>query len=237
MSSRQEEKERRRQERLEREAAEAQAAGRRKRLQLAGGAVLALAAVAAIVLAISALAGGGDDGPKQPAGGETSREAAAKLPVQKETDVEAAAKAAGCVIEHPKYENAGHEDRAFKPSDYGTNPPTSGAHNPNWYEDGIYEPGSTPKLGELVHTLEHGRINVQYAPGTSDEVVSQLEAFVGENEGYHMVMYENTTKMPYAVAATAWTHLLGCKEMNPQVFDALRTFRDKYIDQGPEKVP
>ena len=52
-----------------------------------------------------------------------------------------------------------------------------------------------------------------------------------------MLLYENTTDMPFAVAATAWTHPLGCPEMNDKVFDAIRTFRAQYIDKGPEKVP
>ena len=43
--------------------------------------------------------------------------------------------------------------------------------------------------------------------------------------------------MPFAVAATAWDHQLGCTTMNPKVFDALRTFRDEHIDKGPEVVP
>jgi hypothetical protein len=52
-----------------------------------------------------------------------------------------------------------------------------------------------------------------------------------------MLLFENTTHMPYAVAATAWGHLLGCPQMNDRVFDALRTFRAAYIDKGPEIVP
>ena len=198
MASRQEEKERRRRERLEREQAEARSAAARKRLQLVGGGVLALAAVAAIVIALVSGLGGGDDGPTVP----DADAAAVKLPEQQLTDLEDAAKAANCTVTNARYEGADHEDREFKPSDYKTNPPTSGNHNPDYYQDGVYEPGNTPRLGMLVHTLEHGRINVQYRKGTPKSVVEQLEAFVSENEGYHMVMYENTTKMPYAVAAT-----------------------------------
>ncbi|MDP9384980.1 MAG: DUF3105 domain-containing protein [Actinomycetota bacterium] len=237
MASRQEEKERRRRERLEREQAEARAAARRKRIQLVGGGLLGLAAIAAVAFAlITALGGdgGGGDGPRQ---APTSANAAAKIPEQQTTDLDEAAKAAGCVVENPKFEGQNHADREFTAADYGTNPPTTGDHNPDWYEDGVYNTGDTPRLGELVHTLEHGRINVQYAPGTPQETVAQLETLVGENEGYHTLLFQNTTKMPYAVAATAWTHLLGCKEMNPQVFDAIRTFRDEYIDKGPEQVP
>jgi hypothetical protein len=236
VSSRQEEKERRRQERLEREAAEQRAAASRRRIQLVGGVALAIAALAAIAFAGFTALSGGDDGPST-ARSDTARAAAAKLPAQKETDVNVAAKTAGCDLVHPKYEGAGHEDRDFTPADYKTNPPTSGTHNPVVAEDGIYEPGNEPKLGNLVHTLEHGRIDIQYRPGTSAALISQLEGFVAENEGYHMVMFQNQTKMPFEVAATAWTHLLGCEKMNPQVWDALRTFRDAYIDKGPEKVP
>jgi hypothetical protein len=58
-----------------------------------------------------------------------------------------------------------------------------------------------------------------------------------QSGGYHMLLFPNPTKMPYEVAATAWTHLLGCKTYNDKVIDALRTFRARYIDQGPEKVP
>ena len=55
--------------------------------------------------------------------------------------------------------------------------------------------------------------------------------------GYHLLLFENGTNMPFAVAATAWDHQLGCPTMNPKVFDAIRAFRDEYIDKGPEKVP
>jgi hypothetical protein len=43
--------------------------------------------------------------------------------------------------------------------------------------------------------------------------------------------------MKPAVAATAWTHSLACPRMNDKVFDAIRTFRSRYTDKGPENVP
>src|SRR3712207_7133322 len=36
-----------------------------------------------------------------------------------------------------------------------------------------------------------------------------FEALLAESEGYHMLLYENTTDMDYAVAATAWTKAVG----------------------------
>ncbi len=235
MSSRQEEKERRRKERLEREQAEAKRAARRKRMQLAFGGLLALAAIAGIVVAVLVSTGdsGGDGKPARASDSAST----AKLPVQQVSDIKEAAKAAGCTLNNPAYEGANHEQKDFKPSDYKTNPPTSGNHTPDWYEDGIYAPGDVPNLGKTVHPLEHGRILVQYKPGTPKATVDQLEALLAENEdGYHMLLFENTTGMEAAVAATAWTHSVTCPEMNDKVFDAFRTFRSRYIDKGPERV-
>jgi hypothetical protein len=238
VASRQDEKEARRRERLEREQKEAAAASRRRRLQLAGGVLLGIAAVAAIAVALVVATGGGDDKGSAQAPSGSADAAAAKLPEQQTSDYEAAAKAAGCTLTNPAYEGAGHEQKNFKPSDYKTNPPTSGTHFPEWYDDGVYEPGTTPNLGMLVHTLEHGRIDVQYAKGTPAATVAQLEALLAEqNDGYHMLLFQNTTDMKAAVAATAWTHSLTCPEMNDKVFDAIRTFRARYIDKGPESVP
>jgi hypothetical protein len=232
MSSRQEEKERRKRERQDREAAEKASAARRKRMQLVFGAGLAVVAVIAIFVVGAFVLGGGDDGEAEvPA-------SSAAIPAQQESDLKKAAAAAGCTLVDAPNEGSGHEEREFKPSDYKQNPPTSGNHFPQWYQDGTYEPGDTPELGKLVHTLEHGRIDVQYKPGTPATTVAQLETFMKENEdGYHMLLFQNGTKMPFAVAATAWDHQLGCKTMNAKVFDALRTFRQAYIDKGPEVVP
>jgi hypothetical protein len=232
VAHRQEEKQRRRQERLERERAEQAKAARRKRLQLALGAVGAVAAVAVVALLLSGTLGGDDA-----AGEGAPPEANVELPEQKIGDLRAAAKAAGCTVRNPEIEGSTHETKQFKASDYKTNPPTSGNHTPTFYQDGVYEPGTTPELGMLVHTLEHGRIDVQYKPGTPAETVRELEALLAEqNNGYHMLLFENTTGMEAQVAATAWGHSLTCDKMNPQVFDALRTFRAEYIDQGPEQV-
>jgi hypothetical protein len=238
VASRQEQKEARRRERLERERREAAAAARRKRLQLGGGVLLGLAALAGVVLAI-VVGLGGDSGSGAQAP-DASEQAAAQLPPQETTDMQEAAKAAGCKLANPPFEGANHEEKEFTAADYRTNPPTSGNHTPDWYDDGVYEPGTTPSLGMLVHTLEHGRINIQYKPGTPAETVAQLEALVASedmNEGYHLLLYENTTGMKPAIAATAWTHSLTCPRMNDKVFDAIRTFRARYIDKGPETVP
>jgi hypothetical protein len=236
MSSRQEEKERRRREREEREAAERASASRRKRLQFVFGGFLAVVIVAGVAaLAAGAFSGNSSNKSGDPVTGNGSKVA---IPGPKETDIKKAAAAAGCTLANPPIEGNTHEDKNFKASDYKTNPPTSGNHNPVWYQDGEYEPGNTPRLGELVHPLEHGRIEIQYKPGTPKHTVEQLESlFTSLDDGYHMLLFENTTGMKYAVAATAWGHSVTCPTMNDKVFDALRTFRTAYINKGPEIVP
>jgi hypothetical protein len=190
--------------------------------------------VAALIVVLVVVVLGGDSDPSD----EVPASAAA-IPAQKESDPEKAAELASCTYE-PKVPNegAGHEEKDFKPTDYKQNPPTSGNHFPQWYEDGIYGPGDTPELGKLVHTLEHGRIDIQYKPGTPANTVAQLETLYNEMDGgHHLLLFQNETGMDAAVAATAWDASLKCKTMNPQVFDAIRAFRAEHIDKGPEIVP
>jgi hypothetical protein len=231
MASRQEEKEARRKARMEAEAAEAKSATRNKRLQLVLGGVLGAGIIAAIVIAVLAGGGGSDKG-----GPTSNTKTSAKLPKPATADEKAAAAAAKCQLTNPADEGRSHEDKTFTPSDYKTNPPTSGNHFPQWAQDGTYTPANTPPLGQLVHTLEHGRIDVQYKPGTPKALVDKLQAFVDENDGYHMLLFENPTSMKPQIAATAWDHALMCNTASDKIWDALRTFRDAHIDRGPEKV-
>jgi hypothetical protein len=235
MSSRQEEKERRRQERIDRERAEAGKAASRRRLQLVAGASLAIAAVVAVVAALAAGGGNNSSGP-------STKGTNAKVPARQITDFDAALKAAGCTFKtYPS------EGREHLPSDtatnnkYKTNPPTSGAHRPTPAQDGIYAPGNEPAKENAVHALEHGRIEVQYKPGTPQSRIDQLEALFNEPvkgvAGYHELLFQNNTKMPYAVAVTAWTQLMGCDTFNDKTFDAIRAFRERFVDKGPELIP
>jgi hypothetical protein len=227
MSSRQEEKERRRREREEAEQASRRAESRRKRVGVVVGGVLVAALIAVGILAF---ASGSDSG----SGPDSS--SATKAPNLGITDLTEAAEKAGCKINNPKHEGNGHTEADVK---YAANPPTSGAHHPVPAEEGVYpEP---PDLEQSVHSLEHGRINFQYQPGSPAERVSQLEGLFNEeargSSGYHSLLFENQTEMDAAVAATAWDHSITCAEWNDQVFDALRAFRIEYLDKGPEIVP
>ena len=229
MSSRQEEKQRRKAEREAAEAEAARSAARKGRLQLALGGVVALAAIVIAVLVFS----GASDG-----GGASGPVTSTKIPAQKETNLKAAAEAAKCELKtFPSEGNVHTSDKAqWK---YKTNPPTSGTHDPVASEEGLYEAGNSPSVGMAVHALEHGFIDLQYKPGTPKATLDKLETLGSEAlgfgaKGYHTLVFENTTKMKAAVAATAWTHSLTCPTMNDGVYDAVRAFRTEYTNKGPE---
>src|SRR5436309_248413 len=173
MASRAEEKERRRQERLAQEEAERKAAARTRRLQLAGGALLGVGAIVAVVIAVSS---GGSSSSDNGGAVSASGNSGVKLPVRNETDLTKAAKAAGCVVKSFPLE--GREHTTSKVT-YHTNPPTSGNHNPDPSPDGFYPSGPLPKERN-VHALEHGRIEMQWKPGTPKRVIDTLEAVFNE---------------------------------------------------------
>jgi hypothetical protein len=149
-------------------------------------------------------------------------------------DVAAAAKAAGAELLHVKASGAGvHTDEKV---DYATNPPTSGPHAFDWAADGDYVGVDPPRTEQIVHAQEHGRIVIQYRRGLPRDEVAQLEELF-EQKPYHVILVENRTDMPCDVAAAAWEHVLRCRTLTPKALDAIRAFRDAYVDEGPEQIP
>jgi len=236
MSSRQEEKEARRKEREAQQAAASAADAGKQRMRLVAGVVIALLAVGGVAAAV--LAGGGDDSPK-PSGNKDLPKAA--IPPVKITDLKAAAKAANCTLKE-QLANEGSDHVEGKVTSYKTNPPTSGPHNINPSQDGEYDVGSEPAKENWVHALEHGRILLEFAPGTSTTDQAKLSTLFNEDfnggNGYHQLLFQNDTKMPFKFAAVAWTNYVGCPgPLDSATIDTLRAFRAKYVDKGPELVP
>jgi hypothetical protein len=233
MSSRQEEKERRRKEREEVERQAQAASSRTRRLQIVGGVVLAIAVVVVAVVLITS--GGSDSKGSTPSGSASASDVT--LPTRKITSLTDAAKAGGCTVK--TYPIEGREHTPDKVT-YKTNPPTSGNHNPIPAQDGVYDPGNTPAKENFVHTLEHGRIEFQYKPGSPKKTIDTLTAIFNEplngTPGYHALVFENNTGMTSPIAATAWGHLITCTDLNPAAIDALRDFRAQYTDKAPEFI-
>jgi hypothetical protein len=223
MSSRQE---RKRQAREARQAAERAAleGGRRHRLAFAAGTAVALAIVALGAL----LAGGGRES-------RTARVEPAPIPAQRTADLERAVRLAGArrISHRYGYGINEHTDERVR---YPTNPPTNGPHAFTWTRDGDYAGRPAPPTGEVVHAQEHGRVVIQYRRGLPRRQLQQLVA-LREESPEHVLLVENATGMPCDVAATAWGQGVLCPKLNDRSFDALRAFRDRFRDRGPETVP
>ncbi len=93
-----------------------------------------------------------------------------------------------------------------------------------------------PQEWYFVHSLEHGRIEIQYSPDLPEADQLALKGvFDQQTDG---VLFFPNDKMPYDVAVTAWTQLMGCpKYEGAKTLDAVRDFRDTYIGLGPEPLP
>jgi len=180
----------------------------------ATAAVLVLATAAILIYVVIGRGGGG---------GSPSDEQLGRL--------RSAAAAAGCSL--ASFPTEGREHTEGKVT-YRTNPPTSGPHNPVPAPDREY--AKAPPAENYVHSLEHGRIELQYRPGAPPAVLGALRAVYRESSD-KMLLFPNNTGMDYEVAATAWKHRLGCPKYGARVPDALRAFRDAYRDRGPEQVP
>ncbi|MEA2423811.1 MAG: hypothetical protein QOH13_221 [Thermoleophilaceae bacterium] len=226
MASRKDQKEKLRQERLEREQADAAAAARRRRMGYAVAGALVAAVVVALLVVV--LASGGKSGTSSASSGSWP---SGSIPAQKETDIDAAAKAAGCTLSSPKSEGRGHVTGHVN---YKSQPPTSGSHNPVPSSDAAYL--KPPTLEHLVHALEHGRVIYWFKPNAPASVRGALKKLYDQEKAL-VILTPDPKPMPYEVAATAWGQLLGCPKYNDRVPDAFRTFRDAYRLKGPEYFP
>jgi hypothetical protein len=229
MANRREERERLREIRRQAEKRESQEQRRRLMVGYLVAGVLGLAVIAGIVIVIANSGGGGGGASSGPAhisvqSGSTNgippdNRAGTTPPPTKVLNLKQAAKQAGCVLRlHLRDE--GHQ-HVTTPVKYGTNPPTSGNHNPVPQADGAYL--KTPSDTAFVHSLEHGRMEIQYDPKLPESDQLALKGLY-DSEYAGALLFPNA-KMPYEVAATTWTNMLGCKKYKGAItLDAIRDF-------------
>jgi Protein of unknown function (DUF3105) len=228
------EREQRRQERIESEGADASS----NRTRLIVGYAIASTVVLAIAILIFVLASGGD-GDSAPAGDahinlnasigstngvEPDSRAGTVPAAAKVTNLAAAARAAGCDLRlHLKDEGHNHIPVGSPAPNYKTNPPTSGDHVEPPYQqaDGAYT--EMPEEIDFVHSLEHGRMEIQYSPDLPEKDQLALKGLYDTMYGATL-LFPNEV-MPYEVAATTWTNLLGCPTYKgAETLDAIRAF-------------
>lgn len=254
MTTRKEERERLRQERLA--AQQAASASERRRL-MAGYAVAGLIVVA-ILVGLVVVITSGDDGGGVEVGGEQVEsgdlEAAHIVPESgsvngyapdtregtppaelAQGDLETAARDANCELQLDMPDDGStHLAPNADPPKYKTSPATSGDHSAQQQADGAYSEQVAEE--HVLHSLEHSRVAIQYSPDLPEEDQLALKGLFDESPD-GMLLFPNS-KMPYDVAASAWTQLIGCDGFEgATTIDALRNFRDVYRGQGPEAVP
>jgi len=151
-------------------------------------------------------------------------------------DLTEAAALAGCEVkEDLKDEGGEHLSREDDVPEYSTNPPTSGPHigPPLQQADGAYL--ETPLPEDALHSLEHGRVAIQYDPALPES--EQLELKGLYDSAYSGSLLFPNPDMPYAVAATSWTNLIGCKAYEGQkTIDAIRAFAVEHHGDAPEPI-
>jgi hypothetical protein len=241
------ERDRLRQERIEAEERDSRSGGSRLMLTYAIVAVVVIAIGVGIFLLVSGGGGGSSESGDahinvNTAMGSTNGvqpdDRAGIAPARtKVFDLDQAAKEAGCKVELKlKDEGHTHIPQNSPPPNYETNPPTSGNHVEPPYQqaDGAYS--EEPKEIDTVHSLEHGRMEIQYSPDLPEK--AQLELIGLYDTMYGATLLFPNSKMPYEVAATTWTNLLGCKTYKGQAtLEAIRAFgRETWGKYGGEPV-
>jgi hypothetical protein len=240
---REEERERLREAREARERK--QAGSERRRLMVGYGVagVIGLAVVIGIVLVVISSANKNDGGKAHINQGSGStngvqpdQRVGTDPPAPKVTDLRVAVKKAGCDLRlNLPSEGHTHIPPTAPTPEYGTSPPTSGNHVDPPYQqaDGAYS--EMPKEIDIVHSLEHGRMQIQYSPDLSES--EQLELVGLYDSMYGATLLFPNEEMSYAVAVTTWRNLLGCDEFKGAItLDAIRDFGKLKWGRGREPV-
>jgi hypothetical protein len=135
------------------------------------------------------------------------------LPPVRAIELTSAAEAAGCVLRI--------DDRLD--SSLPLSGPSRRAAEPGFYDDPLPD-------AAVVGALRRGIIVIHYRRDLPADRVRKLRVvqqavpagtIVAPNDG-----------MRFAVAATAWQHLVGCAQWTDGTIDALRLFRGRYIGRG-----
>ena len=237
--------ERKEQARLERAAIQRQMASR-KRNRTIGLSLVALAAIGVIVAFVVL----------QPSDPDSTLTAPADLLAA----APAAAEAAGCTEVQTTGDYPGGADSGGLAHDqyrelpppldtYPSTPPASGPHADFTLPAGVYD--SSPEMGSLIHSLEHGGSVVWYSPDAPAEQINAIEAFYGQNApvGQDRVMVapydydEVGGRLPEGVqmALVAWHRLQTCATPSLEVafdftsqYSAPTTQDREYAGVAPE---
>lgn len=138
----------------------------------------------------------------------------------------------GTVVEDQGREHVSAE--VVAKTEYKSNPPSSGPHLESWVKPGIYtEP---QKEGELIHSLEHGYINIYYncdaATDDCKELVAKLTELANKKKLFKLLVVPRP-QLDTKIALTAWNRI---DKFNDFDGPRIEKFIDYWRDHGPEQT-
>jgi Protein of unknown function (DUF3105) len=116
-----------------------------------------------------------------------------------------------------------------QPSNWNSNPPTSGDHLNNPLPAGVYD--NEQDMRALVHNMEHGYVVIVYKGIPSDQV-DQLREFVDQRDGSKLVLAPWSGLASNGVALAAWQNLETMQRVN---MDVVQAFVNDYMVPGGAK--
>jgi hypothetical protein len=146
------------------------------------------------------------------------RDASVAVPPIRDTQLLDAARRGHCVLERARHGQA-------------LNPPVNGPARRTPARAGVYDRPLPPVA--LTSALRHGLVAIQFRTGLDGDTHSALESIQSALPA-GTILAPNGTRMPYAVAVTAYRRLLGCPRITPSTLDAVQLFRGRFVGAGPE---
>jgi uncharacterized protein DUF3105 len=118
-----------------------------------------------------------------------------------------------------------------QPSNWNSNPPTSGDHLATPLPGGVYD--NEQDMRALVHNMEHGYVVIVYK-GIPNDQVDQLRNFVKDREGSKLVLAPWSGLDNNGVALAAWQNLELLQRVNMDVVQAF--VNDYMVPDGTKSV-
>jgi hypothetical protein len=145
-------------------------------------------------------------------------DASVAVPPIRDTQLMDAARRSHCVLERAGPEQA-------------LNPPVDGPARRRPARAGVYQRPLSQVA--LTSALRHGVVAIQVRDGLDGDTRDTLESIQSALPG-GTILAPNGTRMPFAVAVTAYRRLLGCPRITSATLDAVQLFRGRFVGAGPE---
>jgi hypothetical protein len=110
-----------------------------------------------------------------------------------------------------------HIDAGQQPSNWNSNPPTSGDHLITPLPPGVYDGEQDPRA--MVHSLEHGYVLLLYKD-IPDDQLAQLRQFASQRDRSKLILAPYSGLEQPGVALAAWRNLEVLQRVNMDVVQA-----------------